>query len=667
MNEENTNNAVQQTAVNPVETQAAVPQATVDTPVVTPTESSTQPQVVVQPASEPAPQPQVIPQPASEPAPQPQVIPQPAAEAAPVPTQVANTTEPVASAVAPQAQPVENIAAGQPINPITSNPQPVSQPAPPAQTNTQTVVAPSNPLNSDIDPNIGFVAVGESLKKKKNVPLIVVVTVLLLVGLGALSYFVIYPFAVKQFTKPEKIYNAVIDSAFKELNTTVSTISHNRATYTAEIQIDTNVENLKDLTGYTYTGNFGIDPENKNIQLGVNIKDADSQEHSAHVFVKGDRQYLRLSSYRELIYLGTTSEYKETWDKLYDVFDDINQKDSEYLVTAFQNLLKNSIVQSKLSKEDASVTINGKTYKVLNNKYTIDNDTLVTMYKSIRDGLKEDTEAIKILSKNMGLSEEELIKELDKIEIPEKILEENELYYFNIYTYSVKTIIVGIELTNGEDSIRYYTLDGYSELKINSKQENVETGKEEIIDITAKAIKQDGKTKVTVTSGDKEIARFVISVWDEKAKEFTYEIILEDQTLTGEIKLNCDINEDRAKYDFKGSLKIDKDYLNISMSITNDWTSEVANVNASTAKTLDDNELQAKINEFITTLKNTPLARMFTTTSGEFDDSIFKYRSDGGTKAMEDNCSPGTNCVDDVVESQEDNGNNVPDNGGNEI
>ena len=129
----------------------------------------------------------------------------------------------------------------------------------------------------------------------------------------------------------------------------------------------------------------------------------------------------------------------------------------------------------------------------------------------------------------------------------------------------------------------------------------------------------------------------------------------------------CDINEDRAKYDFKGSLKIDKDYLNISMSITNDWTSEVANVNASTAKTLDDNELQAKINEFITTLKNTPLARMFTTTSGEFDDSIFKYRSDGGTKAMEDNCSPGTNCVDDVVESQEDNGNNVPDNGGNEI
>ena len=635
MNEEIANSTTQQPTVT---TAAPVPET-----VATPGESAQAPTaqpVAIQPAPVAAP---------AEPV-QTAVPAQPATEVTPATTApaAAPATTPVVPEVAPQqAAPVapqgETIQPAPALDPIANNPQPVTTPPTAPQATAQPTLAPSNPLQTDINTNVGFVAVGENINKKKHGFLKFAIVMIVLAGLGALGYFVIYPFAIKQLTKPDKVYNAVIDNAFKELNTTVTTFSHNKATFNAELKVDSNLGELKDLTGFVYSANFGIDTEEKNIQLGVDIKDSDSQEHSANVYVKGDREYLRLSSYRELIYLGTSDEYKETWNKLYDVFDDLTVENSEYLVNTFRDLLKNSIVQSKLSKEEASVTINGKTYKVLNNKYTIDNETLTTMYSSILEGFKEDEKAIEIIAGVSGIKKEDLIEKLNKVEVPEKILEDDQVYYINIYTYSINTKVIGIELVNGDNTMHYYTMDGYFEFKLNAKQEDVDTGKENLIDFTAIGKREDGKDIVNVTYNEKDLAKFVVSSWDEKNKEFTYEIYLDDQTITGDIKLVVDRNDERIKIAFKGSGKIDKDYVDISLNISNDWTSEVANINASTAKTLSEAELEEKLNEFVNTLKNTPLAKLFTTVSGEFDESIFKYRSD--TSKDIDNCSPGINCM----------------------
>ena len=329
-------------------------------------EEAPAPTPIPQPAAEPAPKPQVVPQPAETPAPQPQ----PVAQAAP-----ASIVPEVAPQQAAPAKPEgETIKEAPALNPIANNPQPVQpavQAAPVPQATTQTTFAPSGPLQTDMDTNIGFVAVGENLKKKKNGGLIFTIVLILLVGLGALGYFVIYPYVVKKMTKPEQVYSTVIDNSFKSINSTVNLLAHSRATYTAELEIESNLENLKDLTGYTYVGNFGIDPENKNIQLGIKIKDKDSQEHSAFAYVKGERQYLRLSSYRELIFWPAYNEYKDTWEDLYAVFDDINQEDATYLVDKFKELLKQSIDKSKLTKEDAStpgLTQLYEAYEVLHQK-----------------------------------------------------------------------------------------------------------------------------------------------------------------------------------------------------------------------------------------------------------------------------------------------------------
>ena len=259
---------------------------------------------------EPAPAPQPIPQPASEPAPAPQPIPQPAEAPAPAPQpvqQAANASivpEVAPQQAAPEPPKGETIKEAPALNPIADNPQPAQavQAAPTPQATTQTTFAPSGPLQTDMDTNIGFVAVGENLEKKKNGPLIFTIVLVLLAGLAALGYFVIFPYVMKKLVKPEEVYSTVIDNSFKSIYTTVDLVAHNKATYNVELQVDSNLEALKDLTGYTYIGNFGIDPENKNLQVGVKIKDKDNQEHSAYAYVKGERQYLRLSSYRELIF-----------------------------------------------------------------------------------------------------------------------------------------------------------------------------------------------------------------------------------------------------------------------------------------------------------------------------------------------------------------------------
>jgi len=605
---------------------------------------------VVQPAAEPAPKPEVVPQPAQEPAPKPQPLPQPAESQPTTPVQTAQVVEqapaapaqpaapvaekpaePVAATtqeVAPQAvaptPPVgETIKEAPALDPIANNPQPAAQPDQPAPTteaSTTGNIAPAAPLETSMDTNIGFVAVSDNLKKKKNKPLIATIVIVLLIGLGALGYFVVYPYIVKTYiAKPKNVYNYVIDNAFKSINSTVDTVAHSRVIYDIEAQIDTNIEEIKDLNGYTYAANFGIDPEGKNLQGGLRIKDSSSQEHSASIYVKGDRQYLRLSSYRELIFMGTTEKYEQLWNDLYQRFNNVNDEEYEYLINKLSTLFKDSIVESKLTKEDASITINNKKYKVLNHKYTINNETMNSMIKSILNGLAKDDKALSIIAKNFQLNADDLKKDFDSYDDSKKVLEDDKVIVVNIYTYPTKTQALGFKIENGDNNILYYSVDGYFEFKAHSLSNNEVTGKEEETNFVVIGEKNDGKTNVSITLNEKEIAKLVVSAWDDKTIDFKYEINSDEQKVTGAIKINIDTSDTKSKVTFSGSLNSGSDYLKLSLTINNDWSSDVANINVATAKdNLSEAEIEMKINEFIGSLKETPLFKIFSTVSGDY-------------------------------------------------
>lgn len=603
----------------------------------TTTQNSATPAQVAQPvAATPAPQP--VPQPATAPAPQP--VPQPATAPAPAPTPVANTANVIPEVAPQQAAPTppkgEDInAAAAPLNPIANNPQPAAQVAAPTtapaqtaqvgqavvkQTTTPGTYAPSGPLNTSIDTNVGYIAAGTNLKKKKNVPLILSIVGVLLVILALVGYFVVYPNIVKKLAKPRDVYYSIVDDAIKEIGNNITTLAHQKAIYNLEFELDSNIEELKDFSGYLYSGNLGIDPESKNIQAGLKIKDPSSQEHSANIYVKGERQYLRLSSYRDLIYMGVLGDSKELWDKLYEMSSNVDSEEMNYLVNKFTEYFKNGILDSKLIKEDASITISENNLKVLNNKFVIDNESVVSIVKSIRDGFVNDEKALGIIEKslkNANMKREDIIKVLESFDENAPLLEENQVYYLNVYTYSTKNYIVGYEFVDGENRYHYYFKDKDIEIKAVFRGVDEETGKEIDSTINAVGVKEGASTKFSVTYDGELIATVLVDAWDENNKELTYNINYKDQKINGEFKLNVDTNDERSKLNLYVSVDVDGKFVKLSLTGSNDWTSDVANINAGTAVELSSDEVNSKVNEFINALKGSPLFKAFSTVSGD--------------------------------------------------
>ena len=223
-------------------------------------------------------------------------------EAAPVETPVvtpapAETPQPVAEVPAAPVQPVEPVQPVQPVQeqPVVQAETPVAQPAveptpvvQPTVTNIDGTSVVQNTQNSGIQTsdqlgnmnslgdvsNIGFVPTGEVIKKKAKKSTVITVILLILVILGLVGYFFVYPFVVKTyFSKPKKVYEETIKSVFKDINETITTPIHDKGIYEISASLDSNVNQLKEFSGYTYGINLGIDPDTKAIQYGASIKE----------------------------------------------------------------------------------------------------------------------------------------------------------------------------------------------------------------------------------------------------------------------------------------------------------------------------------------------------------------------------------------------------------
>ncbi|MDE5888478.1 MAG: hypothetical protein K2H20_00490, partial [Bacilli bacterium] len=366
---------------------------------------------------------------------QPQVIPQP--------TQSVQTTIPSDiqqnQAIQPEVVqvPVQPVA---PIQPIASEQNINNAP-------NNGVFGPSVPLNGVNATDIGFVAASTEMPKKKKKGPVIAIIIIILIALAALGYFVIYPFIMKTyFSNPKNVYEASIKTVIKNLSSTTNDLVHNKAIYDIEASFDSNIESLKDYTGYSYNVNFGIDPVKKTIQEGISIKNLSSNaEHSYYYYIKDSKAYERYSSYRGYIYKGEVDpeQTKDIFslfsnDELFDNANKLSSEDINYLIEKISQLLVDSIDESKLSKSDSSITIDGKTIKVTDNKYEIDYKTMVNTVNFVIDGIIKDEKSLELISKMYDVSEEDLKKALEDSKMTDnnddEIIDRSETITTSIYT-----------------------------------------------------------------------------------------------------------------------------------------------------------------------------------------------------------------------------------------
>ena len=640
----------------------AVPQAAPSGQEVAPAAA---PQVAVQPAQA-ASEAQAVPaQPAATPTP----TPVPAQAPAPTPTPVPATTP------APTPTPVE-----QPAPAPEANAEPVAtlQPSGTVSTGNGTF-GPSKPMSSDADlTNIGFVAASDDLPKKKSkVPLII--TIIVLIILGVVGYFVVYPYVLRTFfNDPMNVYTTTIDSAFRGINTSINEVVHEKAIYDIELSLDSNLEVLKPYSGYKYGVNFGIDPNKKNLQLGYAIKTPTNLEYSAYSYIKDNKTYERYSTYRDesgktgLIYTGETnsqevSDLFSSFQGLINNYDKVNNDDLNYLVDKLSKTISGSIDENKLSKEDASITLNGESLKVTNNKYVLDLDNKRRTVKYVIDTFKDDDKALEIFAKLTDGNKDEIKKALEEINVDEVITEDDTLY-ISIYTYGNKNTIIGYAITDAKEEVEfhYYSKDkGFFEAYIYSVEDNEETGKREESKIDIKGVDNADGHKITVSVNGEEAIILDIKAWDEKTKEFDYTIKDKDGDYTGTVKYTKDLNDERLKVNFDFSIKVSKDEnLSIGLAFTEDWSSEVANINTSATGSvvnLTETEIADVRNRFNTELYNsTPLGTFFQTVSGMYEPGINEYYDTENNITPEENTDNPTPVVpENVTNPVEDNPNSL--------
>ena len=123
--------------------------------------------------------------------------------------------------------------------------------------------------------------------------------------------------------------------------------------------------------------------------------------------------------------------------------------------------------------------------------------------------------------------------------------------------------------------------------------------------------------------------------------------------------IDCIINKDIEE--------VEKESIKVKVSITDDWTSEVSNINTKEAVTLSDEEINSIEQEFNNILSKTTLGELFTTVSGDYDTDISTYYSgqyngigyDEDENYIDDNTMGDTNTVEGTINGTSSDNMNV--------
>ena len=566
------------------------------------------------------PVPNAVPAPAPAPAPAPTPVPAPAAQPAqqavqPVQPAVQPVQEPV-PAVAPapvQATPITNEGGFGTAMATPSAPAPEMQTIPqPAPTLANPTVDLNQSLTAPVDngtfapsvplgDQVGFVATGQPIEEKKSKKgLVAFIVLLVLVGLGLLAWFVIIPMVKIHLTTPKDVFDTTIT-----------------------LEIDSNIETIKDFAGYTYTTKIGVDSTSKLAETGLTIVDKYDTKYSMFNYAKGGKEYRRYSTNDSLLYVG---EDTINWDKMAQ--QNLTADESTYLVEKLSTMIKESLDEKYLSKnDDSSVTVNGETVKASKYTYKIVDENLNATIKHIAKGILDDEKLfdifVKIERTRLLSPTEEELNELDETleEKLENITKEKEDKEYlgdssieiSVYTNGKTAEFAGIEVLNqGDDKsykVQYSTLNGHYNVFIYSKAPwNGETTENTIrID----GIKNGNVTNSTVKAEDVELATFKVTDNGTNGKTVEYEILLENielfkeyANLTGSLTYSTKADEKKNVDNLSFEVKSGKSYFKTDVKLTTDWTSDVANINTSASTTPTDVELETIENNFFTEFEN---------------------------------------------------------------
>ena len=382
-----------------------------------------------------------------------------------------------------------------------------------------------NNQNVNLDNNVSY-DIGKT-KKKKFIPIILLL--LLVVCAGVLYYY---------FTSKERIVKGIINRAFdmyESLSFNNRVDLDQSAVISGDLSFNTNIPEFEDLNSDKLNYVLGFDFPNKKIELGGSLEENGVKLLDAALYLLDNSAYVSFKDdYDKLIRYDA-----EGLNDFFTYYDNmkLSQEDLSYINKAFKKILVDSIDYNDFVKSSTTITLNGKNTKVTKLSYDMTYQRGINIVNNVIDGTLNDSKLLEILSRNVGISVDEVKSGLSSLKVTDTGSYSNdEKIIFDIYTEGFKNSFVGMDI------------QGIVQVRKNNDNITIDAG-----------------------MGDEKLNIVIRNLSDESYTiEFTSNI--DGEVFNGSIALT---SKEIEKNVFEGNVKFDFNYNGSTFSIASNFNEKI--------------------------------------------------------------------------------------------
>lgn len=273
--------------------------------------------------------------------------------------------------------------------------------------------------------------------KKKGVLLGGIILIALLV-IGAVAAYYFTP------VKPKKVFTTILDKVYesnKSKQKDLDSITGKMNLKTDLHSNDNSTENILEiLNDLEIRYEYGMDFKEKKIYVLLDTFYKEKELLNATAQLQEENAYINLKD----IYDKTLQVPMEGLEEMLSM---VNQKDYDTILKHLKNALDKALKEKYFSKENASITLNGKNVKVTKNNLLLNEENLSEILDVLKQELNND-EFLESFARITDQSREDVKDMLNEIDSRNVTLDQP----ITISVYTIGRDFKGIELTNGTDT-----------------------------------------------------------------------------------------------------------------------------------------------------------------------------------------------------------------------
>lgn len=268
------------------------------------------------------------------------------------------------------------------------------------------------------------------------------IVVVLLLLIGMLTYFLMP-------VKPKKVFTIAIERVYESSKENSQVTNTLGGKYTIETDIHSDKTNeekiLEIINNLKISMNYGMDTKDKKMHISLNSDYKDKELLNASIDIQDSNAYVFLQD----IYSKQLLVPIEGMDEMFKTFEKANEY--EVILKHVKNALDKSLKEEYFSKKNTTITLNGKSTKVIDNQLILNEKNVKEITSVLSDELNNE-EFIKSFSTLTDYSEEETKELLMDLKNEEIDLEDGTLIV-SIYTKGLQNKFVGLSIHDESDTI----------------------------------------------------------------------------------------------------------------------------------------------------------------------------------------------------------------------